>query len=297
MFARLYPAKPQSHARFDTCSKFNELREILDQLYSHTASMCQKGNEAGANSLAYLKYCILNQTTKKLKDLIDAYNNQDYSEREDSDDLALVRQLELISNNVIETYGNTLNLQRNAYLEIRNALVTAGAYSTIFAATSILPFANIVSLLTAVYAGPRVSEAAHRATGTTNKNATSYQLIARLNKCLRDIGINIDPAMDWNQINASNSPDATNHDPKGYFSIMLLDPADISKDDFDILVKSHYRALTLIHHPDKPGGNTEKFKLLNEANEILSDKHKRDNYIAQCKQATSTLAAQAARYQ
>jgi curved DNA-binding protein CbpA len=38
-----------------------------------------------------------------------------------------------------------------------------------------------------------------------------------------------------------------------------------------------YRKLAVIHHPDK-GGDSEKFKKISRAYEILTDKHKREKY-------------------
>lgn len=44
------------------------------------------------------------------------------------------------------------------------------------------------------------------------------------------------------------------------------------------LIKKQYRKLSLECHPDRPGGNAEKFKELNEAYETLSDETKRKHY-------------------
>ena len=43
-------------------------------------------------------------------------------------------------------------------------------------------------------------------------------------------------------------------------------------------LKKKYRTLSLECHPDRPGGNAEKFKTLNEAYETLSDETKRAQY-------------------
>jgi curved DNA-binding protein CbpA len=42
-------------------------------------------------------------------------------------------------------------------------------------------------------------------------------------------------------------------------------------------VVDSYRKLAVIHHPDK-GGDSEKFKKISRAYEILTDKHKREKY-------------------
>ena len=63
---------------------------------------------------------------------------------------------------------------------------------------------------------------------------------------------------------------------KDYYKVLGVDkkasPADIKK---------AYRTLAVKHHPDKNQGNKEaeeKFKLANEANEVLSNPEKRKKY-------------------
>lgn len=46
----------------------------------------------------------------------------------------------------------------------------------------------------------------------------------------------------------------------------------------DLEVKSAYRKLAMIYHPDRSTGDEVKFKLLNEAYKILSDTDKRKDY-------------------
>ena len=43
-------------------------------------------------------------------------------------------------------------------------------------------------------------------------------------------------------------------------------------------IKKAYRKLAMRHHPDKPGGDAEKFKNINQAHEILSDSERRARY-------------------
>ncbi len=60
---------------------------------------------------------------------------------------------------------------------------------------------------------------------------------------------------------------------KDYYNIL-----GISKDASDDEIKKAYRKLAHQHHPDKKGGNEAKFKEINEAYQILSDKQKRGQY-------------------
>jgi molecular chaperone DnaJ len=61
--------------------------------------------------------------------------------------------------------------------------------------------------------------------------------------------------------------------PKDYYSIL-----GIQKSASDEEVKKAYRKLAHEYHPDRPGGNEQKFKEINEAYQILSDKTKRIQY-------------------
>jgi DnaJ family protein B protein 4 len=57
------------------------------------------------------------------------------------------------------------------------------------------------------------------------------------------------------------------------YTLLGVDP---SASDADI--KKAYRKMALKYHPDKPTGDTEKFKQVSEAFQILSDKEKREIY-------------------
>ena len=48
-------------------------------------------------------------------------------------------------------------------------------------------------------------------------------------------------------------------------------------------IKKAYRKKSLLHHPDKPNGDAEKFKKINEAYQILSDPQKKNMYDMQQK--------------
>jgi len=53
---------------------------------------------------------------------------------------------------------------------------------------------------------------------------------------------------------------------------------NISRSASEEEVKKAYRKLAHKHHPDKPGGNEKKFKEINEAYQVLSNKEKRAQY-------------------
>jgi molecular chaperone DnaJ len=60
---------------------------------------------------------------------------------------------------------------------------------------------------------------------------------------------------------------------KDYYKILQV-PRNASKED----VKKAYRKLAHQHHPDKTGGDEQKFKEINEAYQILGDEQKRAHY-------------------
>ena len=60
---------------------------------------------------------------------------------------------------------------------------------------------------------------------------------------------------------------------KDYYKILNLNK-DCSQED----IKKSYRKLSLLHHPDRPGGSEVKCKKINEAYDILGDVQKRKRY-------------------
>jgi molecular chaperone DnaJ len=60
---------------------------------------------------------------------------------------------------------------------------------------------------------------------------------------------------------------------KDYYKVLGVDKA-ANEDE----IKKAYRKLAHKYHPDKSGGDEKKFKELNEAYQVLSDKAKRSNY-------------------
>lgn len=58
----------------------------------------------------------------------------------------------------------------------------------------------------------------------------------------------------------------------------LYDLLGVSTDASDAEIKKGYRKQALKYHPDKPTGDTEKFKTISEAYDILSDSEKRQLY-------------------
>jgi molecular chaperone DnaJ len=61
--------------------------------------------------------------------------------------------------------------------------------------------------------------------------------------------------------------------PKDYYNIL-----GITKAASDEEIKKAYRKLAHQYHPDKPGGDEKKFKEINEAYQVLSDRVKRTQY-------------------
>src|SRR5271154_4553671 len=61
--------------------------------------------------------------------------------------------------------------------------------------------------------------------------------------------------------------------PKDYYGIL-----GVSKGANEDEIKKAYRKLAHQYHPDKTGGDDKKFKEINEAYQVLSDKNRRMQY-------------------
>lgn len=58
----------------------------------------------------------------------------------------------------------------------------------------------------------------------------------------------------------------------------LYDVLEIPRSATESEIKKAYRTLSLRYHPDRPGGDSEKFKIISEAYEVLSDPQKKAQY-------------------
>ena len=70
---------------------------------------------------------------------------------------------------------------------------------------------------------------------------------------------------------------------KDFYKILGLTEEDkkLPNDEFEKVLKKKYRELSIKYHPDRNPGNKEaeeKFKEINEANDVLSDPQKRQEY-------------------
>ncbi|MDR0860172.1 MAG: DnaJ domain-containing protein [Candidatus Peribacteria bacterium] len=63
-------------------------------------------------------------------------------------------------------------------------------------------------------------------------------------------------------------------DPKkDYYSLLGVSETATTDE-----IKKAFRKLAVKHHPDRAGGNKEKFQEINEAHGVLSDEKKRQQY-------------------
>lgn len=58
----------------------------------------------------------------------------------------------------------------------------------------------------------------------------------------------------------------------------LYDALEITKEATEVEIRKAFKRLSLIHHPDRDGGDESKFKEINAAYEVLSNKEKRELY-------------------
>lgn len=69
--------------------------------------------------------------------------------------------------------------------------------------------------------------------------------------------------------------------PDGYYSYLEIPKPESPDANIDLdKVKKSYRKLSLKHHPDKPTGDADTFRVLNRAHKVLSDEKLRKQYDA-----------------
>jgi len=81
---------------------------------------------------------------------------------------------------------------------------------------------------------------------------------------------------------STDSPDAPPSEglvqllaPDGYYAYLKIPKKEIIDED---AIKKNYRKLSLKHHPDKPGGDAETFRVLNRAQKVLASPKLRQQY-------------------
>jgi curved DNA-binding protein CbpA len=69
--------------------------------------------------------------------------------------------------------------------------------------------------------------------------------------------------------------------PDGYYSYLEISKPESPDAAIDLeKIKKSYRKLSLKHHPDKPSGDADTFRVLNRAHKVLSDEKLRKQYDA-----------------
>lgn len=63
--------------------------------------------------------------------------------------------------------------------------------------------------------------------------------------------------------------------PDGYYIYLGITKSETLDDD---LIKKNYRKLSLKHHPDRSGGDSETFRMLNRAQTVLTNSKLRQQY-------------------
>ena len=69
--------------------------------------------------------------------------------------------------------------------------------------------------------------------------------------------------------------------PDGYYTYLKIPKTTTTTSDTMVdedLVKKNYRKLSLKHHPDKPGGDAETFRVLNRAQKVLMNPKLKQQY-------------------
>ena len=69
--------------------------------------------------------------------------------------------------------------------------------------------------------------------------------------------------------------------PDGYYAYLKIPKTTTTTSDTMVdedLVKKNYRKLSLKHHPDKPGGDAETFRVLNRAQKVLMNPKLKQQY-------------------
>lgn len=260
----------------------NELRKKVDSLKADA-------DKAGAGSIDYLKYRIMDTLQTALVTKIDFFNSQPGTPDNVAEILSLVQDLHLTASNMLAEHQLILAIERSYLRKMADSTVIIGSYASVFAASALLPFATVATLISLYYVGPEVSDNARSILSTDTPHPASFMLLSKLVTTLEKIGNHIDPTINWEQRQRQQEPPPKanqepvnnaliNHDPDGHFEALLMRP-DTPQDIFPDILKKHYQILCLMYHPDKQQGSDHtRFLKIKDAYEFLSDEQNRQRY-------------------
>ncbi len=260
MFFRAQPSVVPT--RLNQTAILKPMVDILNALHDKEIELKHAADKQGMNSIDYYKYAILTKYLSEINALKIEFNQKDNPTNacdDLNDSLILTSGVLHILAKITRDEIQLLLMPRNYNRMLANGAVEMSVMIGVIATACSMPLSLLQSSLL-ILSASKVSDIGLSATGLSNMMPMTCRLLLSLNNTVKQLYHEILMQL------------AVLDDDKSHYDVL-----QVSTNATDKEIKSAYRKLLLIHHPDK-GGDKDNFIRITEAYTVLSNTEMRAKY-------------------